>query len=52
MAKDLIVPAMYSPSVENVHSLLLLAWAEYGSGRESGLRLYSSVCTFSDRPSS
>ncbi len=43
MAKDLIVPALYTPSVEVLHSLLLLAWAEYGCGRESGLHLYNSV---------
>lgn len=43
--QDLIVPAMYTPSVEVLHSLLLLAWAEYGSGRENGLHLYNSVRT-------
>ncbi|EJD02726.1 uncharacterized protein FOMMEDRAFT_85020 [Fomitiporia mediterranea MF3/22] len=43
MAKDLIVPLAYTPSVENLHSLLLLSWCEYGSGRENGLNLYSSL---------
>ncbi|KAH8119039.1 hypothetical protein DFH11DRAFT_1501870 [Phellopilus nigrolimitatus] len=43
MAKDLIVPLVYSPSVENLHSLLLLSWSEYGTGRENGLNLYSAL---------
>ena len=50
MAKDLIVPAMYNPSVETLHSLILLAWAEYGRGRENGLRLYSTVIRLFARP--
>lgn len=37
------MPLVYSPSVETLHSLLLLSWCEYGSGRENGLSLYSSV---------
>lgn len=41
--KDLIVPAMYTPSVDTLHSLLLLAWGEYGAGREQGLNLYVAV---------
>lgn len=48
--QDLIVPAMYTPSVEVLHSLLLLAWAEYGSGRENGLHLYNSVRTLRVTP--
>lgn len=43
MAKDLIVPLVYTPSVENLHSLILLSWGEYGTGRENGLNLYSAV---------
>ncbi|KAL5507485.1 hypothetical protein ACEPAH_6941 [Sanghuangporus vaninii] len=43
MAKDLIIPLAYTPSVENLHSLLLLSWCEYGSGRENGLNVYSSL---------
>ncbi|KAI5117230.1 hypothetical protein M0805_001588, partial [Coniferiporia weirii] len=43
MAKDLIVPLVHNPSVEVLHSLLLLSWCEYGSGREDGLNLYSAL---------
>lgn len=43
MAKDIIVPLVYTPSVENLHSLILLSWGEYGTGRENGLNLYSAV---------
>lgn len=31
------------PSVEVVQTLVLLAWAEFGSGRDSGLWMYSRM---------
>jgi hypothetical protein len=30
------MPVIYAPAIENLHSLLILAWCEYGGGREQG----------------
>ncbi|KZT34149.1 hypothetical protein SISSUDRAFT_1053275 [Sistotremastrum suecicum HHB10207 ss-3] len=43
MAKLLVVPMMSWPSVEVLHALVLIAWAEYGSARDSGLFMYSRM---------
>ncbi|KAG8928943.1 hypothetical protein FRC01_005150 [Tulasnella sp. 417] len=43
MAKLLVVHMLSWPSVEVVQTLVLLAWAEFGSGRDSGLWMYSRM---------
>ena len=43
LSKENIAGALYAPSIETLHSLILLSWGEYGGGRESGLNMYSSV---------
>lgn len=36
------MPVIYAPAIENLHSLLILAWCEYGGGREQGE--YTNLC--------
>ncbi|KAG8906055.1 hypothetical protein FRB99_007712 [Tulasnella sp. 403] len=43
MSKLLIVHKLSWPSVEVVQALVLTAWAEFGSGRDSGLWMYSRM---------
>ena len=33
------------PSIEVLHALILIAWAEYGCARDSGLFMYSRMAT-------
>jgi hypothetical protein len=39
----LVVHMLSWPSVEVLQSLVLIAWSEFGSGRDSGLWMYSRV---------
>ncbi|TDL14264.1 hypothetical protein BD410DRAFT_809867 [Rickenella mellea] len=41
MAKDLTISVACQPSFETLHSLLLLAWCEYGRGHEAGGAQYA-----------
>ncbi|KAG8982646.1 hypothetical protein FRB90_006656, partial [Tulasnella sp. 427] len=43
MAKLLVVHMLSWPSVEVVQTLVLIAWSEFGSGRDSGLWMYSRM---------
>ncbi|KDQ14517.1 hypothetical protein BOTBODRAFT_32649 [Botryobasidium botryosum FD-172 SS1] len=43
MAKLLIVHMLSWPSLEVLQALVLIAWAEFGSGRDSGLWMYSRM---------
>ncbi|KAF8335379.1 fungal-specific transcription factor domain-containing protein [Cantharellus anzutake] len=43
MAKSLLVHMLSWPSLEILQSLILIAWAEFGSGRDSGLWMYSRM---------
>jgi hypothetical protein len=40
-AKKLLVEVLSFPSVETAMSLVILAWGEFGSGRDSGLWMFS-----------
>ncbi|KZP01230.1 hypothetical protein CALVIDRAFT_552314 [Calocera viscosa TUFC12733] len=42
-AKEIITPYLSLPSVEIVQALVLIAWAEFGCGRDSGLWMYSRM---------
>ncbi|CAE6418786.1 unnamed protein product [Rhizoctonia solani] len=43
MAKLLVVHMLSWPSVEVLQALVLIAWSEFGSGRDSGLWMYSRM---------
>ncbi|KAG9123135.1 hypothetical protein FRC07_000189 [Ceratobasidium sp. 392] len=43
MAKLLVVHMLSWPSVEVLQALVLIAWSEFGSGRDSGLWMYSRL---------
>ncbi|KAG8969247.1 hypothetical protein FRC03_003772 [Tulasnella sp. 419] len=43
MAKLLIVHMLSWPSLEVLQALILLSWAEFGGGRDSGLWMYSRM---------
>ncbi|CED82451.1 Transcription factor domain, fungi [Phaffia rhodozyma] len=42
-AKKILVPLLSFPSVDTVVGLVLLAWSEFGSGRDSGLWMFSGM---------
>ncbi|CAO1631237.1 unnamed protein product [Sympodiomycopsis kandeliae] len=43
MAKTLIVPMLSWPSLDVIEALILLSYAEFGSGSDSGLWMYSGM---------
>ncbi|KAG6378336.1 hypothetical protein JVT61DRAFT_14060 [Boletus reticuloceps] len=45
MAKEQLSTSLQQPSVETLQAAILLAWAEYKSGRGHGFRQYSDLAT-------
>ncbi|KAF8124920.1 hypothetical protein EV363DRAFT_693043 [Boletus edulis] len=45
MAKEQLSTSLQQPSVETLQATILLAWAEYKSGRGHGFRQYSDLAT-------
>ncbi|KAF9219602.1 hypothetical protein BS17DRAFT_385005 [Gyrodon lividus] len=43
LAKDLLSTSLHHPTIETVQAAILLAWAEYKSGRGHGFRQYSDL---------
>jgi hypothetical protein len=43
MAKVLIVPMLSWPSIEVIEALILLSYAEFGAGSDSGLWMYEGM---------
>lgn len=43
MAKTLIVPMLSWPSIEVIEALVLLSYAEFGAGSDSGLWMYAGM---------
>ncbi len=43
MAKVLIVPMLSWPSMEVIEALLILSYAEFGAGSDSGLWMYEGM---------
>lgn len=43
MAKTLVANVVSVPSVETLHALICITWAEYGAGNDDGFRMYSRM---------
>ncbi|KAF9231397.1 hypothetical protein BU15DRAFT_82449 [Melanogaster broomeanus] len=43
VAKELLPTSLHQPTIETVQATILLAWAEYKSGRARGFRQYSDL---------